>query len=377
MSAGVSIAQTKPAIEPVDEVTMRGQLAVASPGDVIRTNVTELKSVPQLQVNVTPADRQPQFLLSDKPEYFRTGNGIAMQEYVKPGVVRLYAYHVPVPLDGPKQIVITLTNLSNQDAKLTTMRSTKIEPGGDYHKIARLGMATLLSDAKAAQPVTIPAGATVEYFRSPPIVNRDLLVHRLDEFDIDAPARLTVAQVDAGAAIDAITSLEKLPLVLPGFHPSGAGRGLFPTSVFDVTSPDATTYDTTDGPRAVVVADGTNDPWMTGTDGLHDGQPIINKGNYGAVYRVRLPVRNSDGRRLAILMSQQRTDNKWCQAAAAVVRVGERIIELPRESVRFRNVPEMAFIGEVRFEQGVGEVELQYTPPGASCLPTPIILMPF
>ncbi|HMO25626.1 MAG TPA: hypothetical protein PKB10_05105, partial [Tepidisphaeraceae bacterium] len=59
----------------------------AKQGAIVRIEDTDLNALPMLDVEIKDAGG-PQFLLSDKPEYFRTGNGIAMQEQIKPGVVR-------------------------------------------------------------------------------------------------------------------------------------------------------------------------------------------------------------------------------------------------------------------------------------------------
>src|SRR5262245_40356284 len=80
-------------------------LRTARPGEVVRLDAF-LKDRPGLRrVPIQIADAHgPQFLLSDRPEYFLTGNGIALQEEVKPGAVRLYVYHVPEPTGTPKVI---------------------------------------------------------------------------------------------------------------------------------------------------------------------------------------------------------------------------------------------------------------------------------
>src|SRR5205823_3560571 len=69
----------------------------AKSGDILLLpDSLDLKQIPILEIKTTDA-HGPQFLFSDKPEYFRTGNGIAMQEEVKAGLVRLYIYHCPEP----------------------------------------------------------------------------------------------------------------------------------------------------------------------------------------------------------------------------------------------------------------------------------------
>src|SRR5882757_7339486 len=92
-------------------------VALASAGELTKDEKKSLLATPQggvvllnnlwarqLEVPVLPLkisdDHGPQFLLSDKPEYLVTGNGIALQEEVKAGMVRLYLYHVTRPTHG-------------------------------------------------------------------------------------------------------------------------------------------------------------------------------------------------------------------------------------------------------------------------------------
>jgi hypothetical protein len=356
-------------------------LSQATPGSIVQTPLASIDAVPQHDVTITPIDRTPPLIISDKPEYFRTGDGIALHQRLEPGTYRLYVYHVPVPgiPEGTsKRIVTRLKSLDDQPVTLTVNRQTAIPLGGDYHKLAKLGMRALIDPAVVdTSPVEFTGSLVLD--QSAATDKRDLLHHAIVEFTIDRPVEIATAQLTEGDSPDRIDSLEKLPLVLPGFHASGAGRGLFPQAEFAV---DAGEYDTASGARKLVVADGESDPWMVGTDGI-TGESQMNKGNYGAIYRMKLRYRSTDGRGLAMLMVTDRFDSRWCQAVAAVVRVSDGnhsggVIDLPRDAVRFRILPEAVVIqtfppaapGETR------EIELDYTPPGASCLPTPILLVP-
>jgi hypothetical protein len=356
-------------------------LTQATPGTVVKTPLANLEGVERLAVAITSIEGTPALLISDKPEYFRTGDGIAMFQRIGPGSYRLYVYHVPVPgipEGSAKRIVTRLRTIDDRPVSLLVQRQTAIPLGGDYHKLAKQGMRAMLAPAVVE---TSPISFTGTYVLDQSAVTdrRDLLHHAIVEFSVDRTVEIATAQISDADSPDRIDALEKLPLILPGFHASGAGRGLFERAEFAV---DAGEYDTASGIRKLIVADGQDDPWMVGTDGI-TGEPQINKGNYGAIYRMKLRYRSTDGRGFALLMVTDRFDSKWCQAVASVVRVSDGmhdggVIDLPRDSVRFRILPEAVVVqtfppappGQTR------EIEIDYTPPGASCLPTPFVLVP-
>jgi hypothetical protein len=210
-------------------------------------------------------------------------------------------------------------------------------------------------------------------------------VHGLYDFMTDQPLRLTVAQVTASADLEAdvakIATLPKIPLVVRGTDPSGAGRGLFPVADFDVALAGAT-YDTQSGPSQLIVADGKTDTWIEGVDGI-SGDKTANKGNYGVIYRMKIKWKSTDGRGLAVLMTSARFDSKWCGNVAAAVKVNNGnqpggIIPLPNNGVRFQGIPDACVIQTFTAPPNGREatIELDYTPPGACCLPTPILLVP-
>jgi hypothetical protein len=150
-----------------------------------------------------------------------------------------------------------------------------------------------------------------------------------------------------------------------------------------VTLPEGTTFDTAGGAMQVVLADGQRDGWIEGTDSLSPNEASPNKGNYGVMYRIKLRYTSSDGRGVALLVFNARSGARWCeyQASAAVVGEGEMpagTVAIPADQVRYGGPPETVLLqrfapapaGETR------EIELLWSPPGASCLPNPLILLP-
>jgi hypothetical protein len=387
-----TIAQTDPPAraEPASHADFQMVLANAKPGDVVRTTFDSIADVARIPLSIKSDPDAPLLVLSDKPEYFRTGNGIAMREPVPAGRVRFYAYHVPVPIDGSKRVIAVARNEGDSPVKLRETRAARPNVGGDYHRIARDGMLGLFHEP-LSEPIerVIAPGSLLVIADSGEVERRDLLLHALIEFSIDGPIVLETAQIDGAVDVadtasvkQAMAGLDLLPQILPGQRASGAGRGQFKDNTFDVTPGDQAIYDTAMGVRQIVVADGQDDPWLSGVDSI-TGELTINKGNYGAVYRIRVPFKSSNGKRLGVLMVTARTDNQWCRAATAVVKVSDGVhaggvIELPRDAIRFYQIPEAVVVQTfpAPSADATGMIEIDYTPPGACCLPTPILLVP-
>ncbi|MCS7034532.1 MAG: hypothetical protein NZ561_11155, partial [Phycisphaerae bacterium] len=367
-------------------------LAAARPGDIVQTPFLDPGGLPLVgfRKDLPEPSRSVQFLLSDKPEYFRTGDGIALQEEVSAGTVRLYLYHVPEPTGKPKTISAVIENLGSEAMTLTFTHYASPKPGGDYHRVAREALTAYFERQPAPANIAsrqVPPGGrlVIDPHIDAISVTRDILVHVLHEFQIDQPGRVTVFQREPSAdSRQVIDHLPKLPRVLEGWHPSGAGRGLFSIGDYLISNESEAPIDTADGPKLFLVADGKTDPWIEGRDSIDPSTPIQNKGNYGVMYHVKLRYRSSDGRGLAVLMTAHRPDNKWCKYTAAVVRVNDGInrggiVALPGTAPRFENLPQAVVMQTYPpLSQGeIGLIEFTYSPPGACCLPTPILLVPY
>ncbi len=389
-SCAALLALTRLAIADSPADAFQAALRGAGQGDEVVSDLASLAEVPILPVVVKAEDVQPQFLFSDMPEYFRTGDGIAMSERVEPGLVRLYVYHVPVPNipdgSGAKRIVALIDNLGTKPLNLVMTRSAAAPAGGDYQRMARGVMQAMVDETSHADaaPVVIPKRGEIDHDLAAPVAQRDFLVHGWYEFTIDQPAQITVAQLGANDPVSKVDSLYKLPRKLTGQVASGAGRGLFSTSVFAVAqATESPVYDTAQGVAQIVIADGKRDPWITGRDSLEPAEPIANKGNYGTVYHLKLKAKTTNRKSLAVLVASNRGDNKWCQFTSLAVRVNQGVLPAgvvlaPREKESFKSIPNAVMLQKYELPK-TGEpveIEITYTPPGASCLPTPILLVP-
>ncbi len=365
------------------------RLVQAHPGQIVLVEGLDLgeESIPVIQVARVDAGG-PQFLVSDKPEYFRTGDGIAMQERIEPGRVRLYTYHVPEPTDAKKTITAVIENIGDKPMNFRFLRYAFPRPGKDYHQIGKAGLIDYFGGQAPSDTRILKPGMrmAIDPAMDRTVVGRDDLVHGFYEFEIDQPAVVTVLQRDPDAdSAEAVDRLEKLPRVLPGQNPSGAGRGLFQLSDFEVAPlEEGFVLDTADGPQQIIVADGNRDAWIVGRDSIAGLEEAPLKGNYGVMYRIKLNYTSSDGKGVALLVYNSRSGGKWCSKQALALQVNEGefpggTVAAPSDQVRYGGPPEAVLIQ--RFpplaEGEIGTMEILFSPPGASCLPVPLLFVPY
>lgn len=369
--------------------SLNRQILGAYPGQIIQADGITLgeKTIPVIPVTRHEA-AGPQFLFSDMPEYFRTGDGIAMQERVEPGRVRFYMYHVPEPTDARKTITAVIENVGDQTLHMRFLRYAFPTPGKDYHKIGKAGLINFFESTPSSETRELGTGERMVFDSAVDqvVVGKDDLVHGFYEFEIDQPAVVTTFQRDPDqSSVSVVDQLEKLPRILPGHHPSGAGRGLFLTSDFDVAPTDEHyVLDTADGPQQIIIADGKRDPWITGRDTIDGVDDAPLKGNYGVVYTVRLNYTSSDGRGVALLVYNSRGDGKWCKYQALALKVNDgafpgQTVAAPKDDVRYGPPPQSVLIQRYPpvADGEVGTIEITYSPPGASCLPVPFLFVPY
>ncbi len=338
-----------------------------------------------VKITATPA---PQLLFSDRPEYFRSGDGIALQETVQPGVIRLYVYHVPGPNAAPKVITSVIQNCGTNTLQFRFLRYAFPKPGGNYQEIGKHGLIDYFNSPPQDVVRTLVPNArmVIDPAMDETVVNAPQLVHGFYEFEIDQPAKISVLQREPGQKSTEV--VERLRLLKPtgaaDAFSSGAGRGRFPNCNFEVANQDGAALSLTHGPMLLIIADGKRDPWINGTDSIENNGTATNKGNYGAIYHIRLNYNGSAGKGFALLAYNPLGEGTGCSELAMAVRINKGafaagVVPVPAEKISFGGRGQMVLIQ--RFPPlpgGVGgTLELDYSPPGASCLPTPFMLVPY
>lgn len=346
------------------------ELSGTEPGGVIATGLSDLEGLEHVSYtkSLIPGT---QLLLSDSPEYL-SERGICLRETVEPGAFRLYLYNCPDTPDGAqKTISAVLENRGERSLTLTIRRRSFPKPSKDYFVVAKEGLNDLFSDHAVRPASLVPPGGRVviDPEMDATLVSPKELVHGIFEVEIDQPAQVTVFLKNPGE--NSLTVIDELPILSAV---GGAGRGLFPQPCYEVE----VSVDTASGRQVLLLADGTSDPWIEGRDSASGGRLVQDDGNYGVMYRIHLSVHSGDGRRLALVICRPPTSGPWCTAAAAAVEVDGQAVLLPQTQLTFSALPQGVLIWKVGVPAGQEKsVDLVFSPPGASCLPMPILLLPY
>ncbi|PWG81767.1 copper amine oxidase [Pararcticibacter amylolyticus] len=325
----------------------------------------------------------PQYIISDDPEYIREPEAVALKEAVMPGAVRLYVYNVngiKEPEEIDRKITAVIKNTGSSDMHIRMLKYSSQKPSSNYFQIGKQGLADYFASKGESVIRTVKPGQVIAIDEKleKNIVKYNELVHGFYEFVIDQPAEVAVVQT--APSTPGPEAFKKLKTVISSRH-SNAGRGLFGVSNYQVFTEGV--FDTKNGVAQVMLADGKNDPWVEGRD-ASTGKRAKLAGNYGVMYNIEMKWKSTDGKGLALLTWNSRSaDNKWCNgmAASMVVSQGkfkEGIVKLPSDRLITKGAPEAILI-QVFPPAGNGEeqtIRLTYSPPGASCLPTPLIFVP-
>jgi len=361
-------------------------LAAGKQGGSVQIPSLSLDPLPEIPWEKRVVDG-PQYLISDDPEYIRVPEAVAMRESVQPGAVRLYVYNVngvKEPEQMPRRISAVIRNDGDGPMTLAFRNYAFRPPTTNYYHAGKNGLADFFSGKNLPAPRTIGAGESmpIDEAMEAAVAKYDDLVHGFYEFTVDQPATISVVQTDPQTPSTVANARIAEPL--PTKSHSGAGRGKFLVCNYEVEPADDYVLDTSHGPAQIVVADGKGDPWVRGTESTLPGTEAVLAGNYGVMYDIEVPYTTSDGRGLALVTWNARYNPKaWCGAMAATVVVSEGvfpggIVQLPSDQLATKSAPECVLIQTFppvpKGESGT--IRIRYSPPGASCLPTPLVFVP-
>ncbi len=326
----------------------------------------------------------PQYLISDDPEYIRVPEAIAFQEPIQPGAVRLYVYNVngvkePGKID--RKITAVIKNTGTADMHLRMLKYSSQKPTTNYFKAGKEGLADYFASKPENKIRVIKPGQAIAIDEKleKHVVKYDELVHGFYEFVVDQPGEISVLQTDLKTSGPA--ALTRIKNVLPPKSKSGAGRGVFGVSNYQIITEGV--LDTKNGSAELIIADGKKDPWVQGRESSK-GDLATLAGNYGVMYEVEMKWKSTDGKGLALITWNSRSDdNQWCGGMATSMVMGkgkfaEGIIQLPSDRLNTKKAPEAIVIQifPPLPNQEEQTIRFTYSPPGASCLPTPLIFVP-
>jgi hypothetical protein len=375
-----SKAQETPAID----AETNKKLLNAAQGTIVElpnSILTEKLPMNQYQKIVMPG---PQYLISDDPEYIRVPEAIAFREAVEPGTVRLYLYNVNGVKEPAKintKIIAVIKNTGKAPMHLRMLKFSSQKPTTSYFYAGKQGLADFFASTPQTTFRTIQPGSVVaiDPAQEKFTVKYDELVHGIYEFVIDQPGEVSVLQTNTTTSTAA--AFARITNILPGKSQSGAGRGIFGVSNYRLLTQN--TIDTKNGVSQIIVADGKQDTWVLGKEST-SGRIATLAGNYGVIYNMEIKWKSTDGRGLALVTWNSRSDNgQWCGAMANTMVVSkgkfkDGIIQLPSDKLVTKKAPEAVLV-QVFPPAANGEeqtIKLTYSPPGASCLPTPLIFIP-
>ncbi|WP_343536977.1 copper amine oxidase [Sphingobacterium thalpophilum] len=362
--------------------TTSKKILAAKRGDIVNLDKVLKADFPKLSYtkSVLPG---PQYIISDDPEYIRVPEAIALQETVDPGAVRLYVYNVNGVKDPQKiarKISAVIKNLGKENMHFRMLKYSSQKPSSNYFEIGKKGLEDYFLSAVSNQVRVLKPGEVmaIDEKLENQIVQYDELVHGFYEFVVDQPAQISVIQFapeESGPKV-----LSHIKTLIPHSH-ANAGRGIFPISNYQVNTVD--TLDTKNGVVQLIVADGQDDPWITGTIG-EKKEFAKNAGNYGVMYKNKIKWRSSDGKGLALVTWNSRSaDNQWCGGMGLTMELigqdGKKtVMQYPNKALITKGYPEAILI-ETYWpdpKKEIQDIEFTYSPPGASCLPTPLIFIP-
>jgi hypothetical protein len=260
-------------------------------------------------------------------------------------------------------------------------------PGTDYAAMGVAGLMEFFTGEAVLRPLVVaPRARGVLDRRLDQTMAADpQLVHALYEFQINQLARIVVLQRDINqASTNVMETLPSLPRQLPGRRVSGAGRGIFPTADLAVANQPGTVLDSAGGAQRLVLADGRRDPWVKGVDGLAGNMEVTNKGSYGVIYHIRLAYTSSDGRSWALLIGAGGRRQGGETRPMAALHISDGVwkggwvgLAGPRSQIKERGAAALVQKFAPPAHDGTNFIEITYSPPGGSYLPTPIYFAPF
>lgn len=314
-----------------------------------------------------------QLVFSDHPEYL-DGEGIASRTTAS-GAFRIYIYHVN-RTDRPIYVLTWLVNRTEQPVTVRVIREGLSGPEVNYGYNGQ----TVLQEYFGTQQervFTIPPGDF--YILDPQLTYKPAkaqqLVHGIWDVVTDGPVDVLVGgtyQIDTNPNTLALLAVSK----------GGAGRGLFAVTERYVE------FTANDRMAAVRLASGrADDPWVTGIDQI-DNEPVELKGNYGIVYHINATVQVSEPRRVRFYMAPGFTSTTCPMAPSVRISGAEHVnhggneaglvVRVPTNgAMTIKNAAQAAFLGEIVVHPEQPRVlQLDFMPPGGSCLPAVLLVWP-
>lgn len=325
-------------------------------------------------------------LFSDSPEYVND-NGILYQDTVV-GPARVLYYHLNNTA-SPRKVAVVLQNDGKESLFVHISRQGYSAPNDDYLTVGKQTQDAYFNGF-VDRTIYVPAGGKrlLDTNMDRTVLAPGELVYGMYDFSASKPVKVSVLMYDADAnPLFEILNARVLPKdeqKLRGtFH--GMNRIVTGLRPYDPAK---------DGPVFVPLSDNVKDSYIEGIDAT-DGEKAIDFGNYGLLYKIRLPLKTGTraemyltplggiyaGAMLATFDDKKRSpillETPGGQTSFGDVGPRERDFEQRMREQEGRSFlkkgAELAFLGTFYADDGV---TFEFSPPGASNLPVEFVMMP-
>ena len=321
------------------------------PGEIVNlTGINPLK-FPVVQPTAKSFDNTV-LLISNSPETV-TENGILYKDTIS-GSVRLM-YHHKNGSDTRKKVYILAGNPGDKPAQITVTKKGFGGPSQDDLAIGKNGLARFLESDCYEQYDLAPGRVLVlEGAGSAREIPPGHSVFSMMDLVASADITFTFVIVDAGT--DVLTTYDDLPVLKRDMHQRGTFFGANRTYYLDLPG---------DGPARFSLADNQSDYHLGGIDAI-TGEQVINKGNYGLMYKLELKA----GNRMGLL-----TNPRGGIFMGAALKPDGTVYGIPENGHRYVKDSSQAVLNTV-FNPGE-EGEFIFMPPVSSTMPVMFLFMPF
>lgn len=343
----VEIQVTKQVIMNEMEYNLHNPLA----GEIV--NLTDIKplSFPVLKPVSQNYDNTA-LLISNSPETVKE-NGILYRDTIG-GSLRLM-YHHKNGTNTKKKVYVLAGNPGEQTARITINKKGFGGPSLDDLAIGRNGLVRFL-ESNCNEQYSLEPGQVIvlEGVGAAKEIAPEHSVFSMMDLHTTADITFTFVMVDVGT--DVLTAFAELPVLERDMHQRGTFFGVNRAYRLEVEG---------NQPVRFSLADNNSDYHLGGIDAL-TGEQVINKGNYGLMYRLKVKAVN----RMGIL-----TNPRGGLFMGAAMKEDGTVYGLPANGHRFIKDSSQAVMNLV-LNPGE-ETELIFIPPVSSTMPVMFLFIPF
>lgn len=327
----------------MDEVTYN--LRYALPREKFTIPGRKLREFPAAQLKETAAG--PSLILSNSPEKV-VRPGILYRDTVE-GQVRVFYWHAN-GMASPLRVFLLAENTSASPARIRILREGVAGPEKDVFGIGRKALQRYFGSTGGQELPLAPGEMLIINSRQYRPVGPDEVVHGIFDLAVEGEVTLAVVALPLEANIrQAYPDLEPLPA--DNVHDRGTFRNADRLISGEPPVEEPATF----------IFPGDQSPPLTGYDAM-TGQPTLNRGNYGVLYRLQF----KPAKDLVLLL------NPRGGGLAGAVKVNELLVPMPRVSFGML-ANEVIKAGLIAAGQ---EAVVYFTPAGGTSLPLNLLLWP-